>query len=262
MSRSPIQQVTIAIAAIITIAATVAIVQPVYAGRQPVVRRLIAESWRDTVRARAPWIHDTTRASLATSQFESDRAAFARDLMATAHVDSARASELASYAVRESYLRRVPPALVLGVMLTENRTLASAARSNVGAVGLMQIHPPAWRSTLGKRFGMNLRDDETNLRYGVFILSHYLSRSRDHMGAGEGWRSGLLRYNGCVRGTNTKNCHRYPDLVRARVEQHARALCADQDFDNCVKRPLLLALRENDENAAQRVRGSSALVIR
>jgi hypothetical protein len=72
----------------------------------------------------------------------------------------------------------------------------------------------------------------------------------------------LLRYNGCVRGTNTPDCHRYPDVVKARVEQRAQALCGDLGFDSCVKRPLLLTLREDAENEDQELRGSGPLVTR
>ncbi len=259
MSRSLVRQIGLAAGALATIVATASLVRPVYAGRTPVVGRLLAESWRDSAYARAPWIVDTTDAVLATPQFEADQRAFAEDLLATGQVDAERAAELASFAVREAYLRRVPPALVFGVMLTENRSLKSTARSNVGAVGLMQIHAPAWKRSLGKLFGTNLRDDETNLRYGVFILSHYLRRARDPMGSGEAWRYGLLRYNGCVRGTNTPSCHGYPDIVRARVEEHARALCGDGDFDSCVRQPLHLTLREDAENADQSLTASSAI---
>jgi hypothetical protein len=253
MSRSLVQQVALAIGALATIVATATTVRPVYADRQPVLGRLLADAWRDTVYERAPWIQDTTDAVLSTGQFEADQQAFAQDLLATGQVDDDRANELATYAVREAYRRRIPPALVLGVMLTENQKLASSARSNVGAVGLMQIHAPAWKRSLGKMFGTNLRDDETNLRYGVFILSHYLRRARDPMGGGEGWRNGLLRYNGCVRGTNTPDCGRYPEIVKTRVEKHAKALCAGQGFETCVQRPLFLTLREDDENVGQQL---------
>ncbi|MGQ0713403.1 MAG: transglycosylase SLT domain-containing protein [Gemmatimonadaceae bacterium] len=259
MSRSLVQQVALAIGALATIVATATTVRPVYADRQPVLNRLLAESWRDTVYERAPWIQDTSNAALETDQFQADRWAFAQDLMATGQVDEARANELATYAVREAYIRRIPPALVLGVMLTENQSLASTARSSVGAVGLMQIHAPAWKRSLSRLFGTNLRDDETNLRYGVFILSHYLRRARDPMGGGEGWRSGLLRYNGCVRGTNTPDCGRYPEIVRSRVEKHARSLCGELGFDQCVKRPLYLTLREDDENAGQELGAGPAI---
>ena len=262
MSRSLVRQIALAAGSLVAIVAAVTTVRPVYANRQPVVSRLLAASWRDSVYDRAPWIQDTTNAAMATAQFQADQRAFAEDLMATGAVNEERADELASFAVREAYVRRVPPALVLGVMLTENRGLASTARSNVGAVGLMQIHAPAWKQSLGKLFGTNLRDDETNLRYGVFILAHYLRRARDPMGGGDAWRNGLLRYNGCVRGTNTADCHRYPDIVRARVEQHARALCGDAGFDACVKQPLFLTLREDAENVAQGQIGAGPLVTR
>jgi Transglycosylase SLT domain len=262
MSGSVLRQVALGIGALATIVGTVTTVRPVYANRQPVVGRLLSQSWRDSVYRRAPWIQDTTAAALGTPEFQRDQRAFAEDLLATGQVDEERAEELATFAVREAYVRRVPPALVLGVMLTENHTLVSTARSNVGAVGLMQIHPPAWKRSLGRLFGTDLRDDETNLRYGVFILSHYLKRARDPMGGGEAWRYGLLRYNGCVRGTNTRDCHRYPEIVKARVERHAQSLCGDLGFDSCVKRPLFLTLREDVENEAQELLGGGPVVTR
>src|SRR4029079_18106376 len=93
----------------------------------------------------------------------------------TGRLDAARADTLATVAGRAADIRRLPPALVFGVLLTENATFKSRARSNVGAVGLMQVYPKIWVPTLGKFFGRDLRDDETNLRYGVHILSHYVN---------------------------------------------------------------------------------------
>lgn len=223
-------------------------VRPVYAGRAPVVRRLVGEAWRDaatdSLARRAPWAIASVDEALDTPQFEADRRAFAKDLFATGNVSAARADSLATFAVRESYERRVPPALVFGVMLVENRDMKSAARSNVGAVGLMQIYPRAWLRTLSPRFGSNLRDDQTNLRYGVFILSHLVYKS-DVWGVDPDstLRKGLLRYNGCVRGTNTRNCHRYPDVVRRNIEQHALAQCGRGGYDRCVAEPLRLSMR-------------------
>jgi hypothetical protein len=57
-----------------------------------------------------------------SDQFEADRLAFLADLVATGYVTPARADSLATFAVREAYRKRVPPALVFGVLLTENRT--------------------------------------------------------------------------------------------------------------------------------------------
>src|SRR4029077_15935553 len=103
--------------------------------------------------------------------------------------------------------RRVPPALVLGVMLTENDALKSSARSRVGALGLMKVAPKAWRSALGRKFGTNIRTDSTNLKYGIFILGWVAGKAANLVDDRENaWRKALLRYNGCVLGTNTRNC--------------------------------------------------------
>ena len=147
--------------------------------------------------------------------------------------------------MREAYRRRVPPALVLGVMLTENGALRSSARSSVGALGLMQIDPKAWRAPLGRLFGRDLRDDATNVRYGVFILSHLAGRIPRSTSEEMSWRLPLLRYNGCVNGTNTPNCHQYPDVVRRQVERRALSICKGRSFDACVAQPLWLSQRED-----------------
>ncbi len=187
----------------------------------------------------APWSRLPFGEALATSAFLRDRSAFAYDLVRTGKVKLPRALRLADVAVRESYRRQVPPALVLGVMLTENDELKSTARSRQGAIGLMQIHPGPWRPALGKLFGRNLRNDTTNLRYGVFILSHVSRQSAKRSAdSGTHWRSALLRYNGCVRGSNTRDCFRYPDIVRREVLRSARTICAGRDFEQCVVDPL------------------------
>jgi hypothetical protein len=217
---------------------------PVLRHQEPLAERLMAgTSWRDSVLASSPWIRGDSATAIESPQFEADRRAFAEDLVRTGHVGQERADSLAAVAVHEAYVRRVPPALVLGVMLTENDALRSNARSNVGAIGLMQVMPKPWRN-LRRRFGSNLRDDRTNLKYGVFILSHVLRKpSRDTLAAHEPWRVGLLRYNGCVRGTNTANCRSYPDVVRRRVERFASSSCGGADFARCVAKPLLLSAR-------------------
>lgn len=196
----------------------------------------------------APWSRLPFSDALATPTFLRDRSAFALDLMGTGKVGLTRALGLADVAVREAYRRRVPPALVLGVLLTENDELKSTARSRQGAVGLMQIHPGPWRSALGDLFGRNLRNDTTNLRYGIYILSHFAKRTiqRAVDDSGLHWRTALLRYNGCVRGRNTKDCNRYPDMVRREVQRSARTICAGRDFDGCVVTPLRLGMKRGD----------------
>jgi len=193
----------------------------------------------------APWSRLPFDAALATSTFLRDRSAFAIDLVGTGKVGLARALALADVAVREAYRRQLPPALVLGVLLTENDELKSTARSRQGALGLMQIHPGPWRPALGQLFGRNLRNDTTNLRYGIYILSHFAKRSADRSPEDTGlhWRTALLRYNGCVTGKNTPNCDRYPDAVRREVQRSARTICAGRNFDRCVVTPLRLGAR-------------------
>jgi soluble lytic murein transglycosylase-like protein len=193
----------------------------------------------------APWSRLPFTDALATSFFLRDRSAFAMDLVGTGKVGISRALALADVAVREAYRRQVPPALVLGVLLTENDELKSTARSRQGAVGLMQIHPGPWRGALGELFGTNLRNDTTNLRYGIYILSHLAKRTArlDPEDASNNWRTALLRYNGCVTGKNTRDCHAYPDAVRRQVQRSARTSCGGRDFDRCVVTPLRLGVK-------------------
>jgi hypothetical protein len=243
--RPVFRQLLLAAVALATINYTAGGILPVLRGREPLGELLITSTggWRDSVLARAPWIHGDSAEAMGSPQFEADKVAFAEDLMRTGHVGRERADSLADVAVHEAYVRRVPPALVLGVMLTENDVLKSSARSKVGAVGLMQVHPRPWRS-LRARFGSDLRDDRTNLKYGVFILGYLLRKpTADSAAVTEPWRLGLLRYNGCVKGTNTPTCHSYPDVVRKQVEEVAQSSCAGASFGRCVAQPLFLSAR-------------------
>lgn len=245
-----LKQVALAVSALATLVFTAQHVRPVYAGRAPVVQDLLERrEWGgDSALARAPWARASGDVALMSPQYEIDRRAFMDDLLRTTDISPGRADSLATFAVREAYRRRVPPALVFGVMMVENRTLRSSARSNAGAIGLMQIDPTAWVRSLGKLFGTNLRHDETNLRYGVFILSHLLYDSAkddaltDSANVHGSLRRGLLRYNGCVRGTNTKNCFRYPDVVRTRIDTLAISQCGWRGYERCVAEPLKYAL--------------------
>jgi len=256
MAKKPslIGQLTLGIASVAAIVVAASQVKPVYVAQAPVVQRLVTASWRDSAAARAPWAIADGDSAVATAQFEHDRKAFANDLVATGRIDSTRANDIATYAVREAYKKHLPPALVFGVLLTENSTFKSKAKSNVGAVGLMQIYPKVWVPTLGKIFGKNLRDDETNLRYGVHILSHYVytaAKKADDatQNPTDVVRTGLLRYNGCVHGTNTPNCKTYPDKVLAAVEQYAVAQCGT-DVDGCIAQPMRLRLDETQKDQA------------
>lgn len=216
---------------------------PVYVGQQPVAERLLRPAFVDSTTVRSPWLQLHTSRAILTPQFEADRRAFASDLLRTGKVTPDRADRIADAAVRQAYAERVPPALVLGVMMLENDEFKPRARSKVGAVGLMQIMPGVWRPTLGKKFGRDLHDDATNVKYGVFILGHLAREQPEELDAEASWRRALLRYNGCVRGTNTPGCRRYPDRVQRLIQRHARSSCGGRDFWSCVTYPLWLGSR-------------------
>jgi hypothetical protein len=183
---------------------------------------------------------DTTgRAEIvASAEFERDRKAFAADLVATGHMDPARADTVSYFAVRESYLRGIPPAVVFGVMLTENSRFVSKALSNVGAVGLMQVYPKIWLKALQSKFGTDLAADSTNLKYGVYILSTYIKTDQGKAAAGT-VNTGLLHYNGCVKGTNTPRCHTYPSKVASYVQKQGSTICGGKGFYECIAKPFI-----------------------
>src|SRR4051812_37108005 len=236
--RSLWTQIGLAVASAAAIVAAANLTRPYYVGREPIGAQLIGHKYVDSTAMRAPWMQGSAEVALKTPQFLLDRELFAMDLLRTGKVTQIRARALADVAVREAYTRRVPPALVLGVMLTENDELKSSARSKVGAVGLMQVAPRPWQS-LGRKFGTNVHADSTNLKYGIFILGWVAQKAAklvdDHNDA---WRKALLGYNGCVRGTFTRDCHEYPDQVRRQVQQAARATCRGDDFEHCVAMPM------------------------
>jgi hypothetical protein len=219
-------------------------VEPVFLGQTPVAGRVLAAAYLDSATLRAPWLSLPEPMAMRHPQFLRDIDAFATDLRQTGKLDDARADSIARVAVREAYHRRIPPALVFGVMLTENDRFSKTARSKVGALGLMQIMPRMWTPNLGPILGRNLRDDETNLRYGVYILRHFARRTSDTLDARDAIRTALLSYNGCVRGTNTPNCRSYPEKVRRHVDESARTICSGRDFHECVALPLWASLRD------------------
>jgi len=223
--------------------------RPIFANQPTVVEKLasnpalapLAKAVLDTMPK------DTTirTAIVATPEFERDRKAFAADLVATGRMDPARADTVAYYAVREAYVRGIPPAVVFGVMLTENSRFISAALSNVGAVGLMQIYPKVWLRALAGKLGTDIATDSTNLKYGVYILSTYI-KTDSGRAAPSSVNSGLLHYNGCVHGTNTPHCHNYPSKVATYVEKQGNAICGDKGFYQCIAKPFVAGLLGKD----------------
>jgi hypothetical protein len=129
--------------------------------------------------------------------------------------DTARAREIATAMVREGGRKNISPSLLIGVLLTEAADLNPRSRSFVGARGLMQImpfHAGEWKKECGD--GTDLYDIGTNICHGVAILASYMKKSPN-------LEKALLRYNGCVRGTNTPHCHTYSGKVLRYAERAA-----------------------------------------
>ena len=117
--------------------------------------------------------------------------------------------------VKEANYLQVEPSLLAGVLLTENAPLDVDARSSQGAIGLMQV--------MGFHAGEydcdsnDLLQVEANICHGARVFGYYLKRTGSV-------RRALLRYNGCVSGSSTPNCRRYPSKVLRNARQVRREL--------------------------------------
>jgi soluble lytic murein transglycosylase-like protein len=119
------------------------------------------------------------------------------------------ARQIAVALVREGRRTQIDPRLLLAVLLVENPWIDTEARSFMGAVGLMQVmpfHAGAWGCSAA-----DLTDVDANICHGASILAHAILLSEGDLDRA------LLRYNGCVLGTNTPDCHRYPSWVHSRL---------------------------------------------
>jgi len=114
----------------------------------------------------------------------------------------------------------VAPSLVAAVLVTENRTLKPHAASSVGAQGLMQVMP--MHAGMKGCPSSDLINVENNICHGTRILRDVLDRAQTTRGA-------LLRYNGCVAGTNTPDCWKYPRMVQIRAARVRKQILADTD---------------------------------
>jgi len=99
---------------------------------------------------------------------------------------------------REAHRNNLDPDLALAVMQIESG-FDHFAISRVGAQGLMQVMP-FWRLEIGRPQD-NLTHIDTNIRYGITILSHYIEKSSGDL------VEALARYNG------SKGRLKYPEKV-------------------------------------------------
>src|SRR6185503_19934002 len=101
--------------------------------------------------------------------------------------DTVRANTIAQALVTEGRKKNLDPALLIGVLLTENTRLDPRASSNVSARGLMQVmpfHKGKWMECPSS----DLVDIGSNICYGTSILAQYIKKTPNIEKA-------LLRYN-------------------------------------------------------------------
>jgi len=127
--------------------------------------------------------------------------------------DTVLATRIAQAIVVEGGKKNIDPALLVGVVLTEDAKLDPKARSFVGARGLMQVMPFHAGKWAGCR-SSDLFSIDSNICHGTSILADLIKRSPSVARA-------LQRYNGCVKGTNTPNCGTYSGKVLKFAEQAA-----------------------------------------
>lgn len=123
--------------------------------------------------------------------------------------DAVLVRQIAVSLLREARRTELEPRLLLAVLLVENPWLDPEAKSFMGAEGLMQVmpfHKGKWPPCEPR-----LDDIEANICHGASIFAAYLKQSNGNV------ERALLRYNGCVTGANTPNCHQYPNHVYARA---------------------------------------------
>jgi soluble lytic murein transglycosylase-like protein len=144
------------------------------------------------------------------SYYDSEVAPVERVLLRYRSNDDELVGRIATAVVREAKAAGIQPRLLLAVLLVENPWLDPQIRSSVGAVGLMQVMP-VHRG--GWSCGYDLEDVDTNICLGAQVFAHYLDRT------GADLEKALLRYNGCVNGSNTPNCHQYPSRVLAHADE-------------------------------------------
>ena len=118
--------------------------------------------------------------------------------------DGERADRIADAVVTEGHRQQIDPALLVGVLLTEDAKLDPRAKSSVGARGLMQVMP--FHSGRWGCASKDLYDIESNICHGVSVLAEIMHRKPNV-------RVALQAYNGCVKGTNTPGCHKYSSKV-------------------------------------------------
>ncbi|MBW3627731.1 MAG: lytic transglycosylase domain-containing protein [Gemmatimonadetes bacterium] len=176
--------------------------------------------------------------SVSETAIAADLRSLARSMGVEERLDERRVVALAPMIAAEAARYALPAALLIAIIQLESEYNPDA-RSRVGATGLMQVMP-WWPRDLGYRFGKDLTDESTNVRYGSWVLQDALEATDGDV------RRALLRYNGCRTGSNTPGCFSYPDRIRRLVERVATATCSGRGWEECVVAPLRKSRTEAD----------------
>jgi len=144
------------------------------------------------------------RGSRASDFPEGSDEAYVADILSRRTSDESLVHRISATLVKEGRRRNIGTQLLVGILLTENPWLDPRAKSSAGARGLMQVMPfHAGKWGCGS---VDLFDIDSNICHGVAVLADNLDHSRT-------LRQALRAYNGCVRGTNTPDCWKYPSHV-------------------------------------------------
>jgi soluble lytic murein transglycosylase len=125
---------------------------------------------------------------------------------------------------------RLDPALLAAVIYTESK-FDAGARSDAGAVGLMQLLPDtaegiAARTGGAKFVDSDLLDPEINVRYGSWYLRHLLDKYRDERTALAAYHAGQAnvdRWRARGVGIQFAQTRYYVDKVERLERIYARA---------------------------------------
>ncbi len=176
---------------------------------QPADARPVAGADTPDVGALMARVDDLDGAFTATEAYYDETVAPIERVLLRYRDDPQLVGRVARAVVQEANAAGLEPRLLVAVMLVENPWLDPSAESSVGAVGLMQVmpvHAGEWADC-----EPDLRDIRANICHGARIFAHYVEAAHGDVDRA------LLRYNGCVRGTNTPDCQRYPYYVYARA---------------------------------------------
>jgi len=124
-------------------------VHPVFLGQGAVADRVLAAAYVDSASMRAPWLSLPEPLPCGTASSNGMSMPSRPTCRRTGKIAGDRVDSIALVAVREAYHRRIPPALVLGVMLTEKRRFKSKARSKRRRARPDADHAAPWTPNLG-----------------------------------------------------------------------------------------------------------------